>query len=315
VIAYDLLQGPVGLDGARLAATAFTRASGRTIPAYAYNLMRGLSIVGPPMVDPTTGQPTTFAFPGDPLVQTGWLDELPGERGFLLSSGPIRMVPGQVQEIALAIIIGRDFDRWSSYELMRENDVIVQTAFDDGLGNPTAATVSVASVSANANRVRVVWSIAGAIREPVTIEREDGRGWSALGIVLPDGDGRVDYEDRSVEAGRRYGYRLTSAASGLLGGETWVDVPLEAAFALEGLRPNPTHDDVWMSFSLSSEAPCSIEVWDIVGRRVSMRELQGLGPGRHVQRVHDGRRLPAGLYVVRLVQGSSSRTARLVVTR
>jgi hypothetical protein len=62
--------------------------------------------------------------------------------------------------------------------------------------------------------------------------------------------------------------------------------------------------------------PCSIrrdratlEVFDVAGRLLEQREVGGLGAGRHVLSVGGGRRMPAGLYLIRLNSGSRSLTA------
>ena len=49
------------------------------------------------------------------------------------------------------------------------------------------------------------------------------------------------------------------------------------------------------------------------GRRVAFREVGVLGPGRHV--VNLAQRLPAGVYVVRLLQDGRSLSARASVVR
>lgn len=74
-------------------------------PASATEAVRaldGLSYDGAPMVDPTTGQPSRFAFPADPFGQTGWLDGRDEDGVFvgadvrqLLAAGPVALGAGE----------------------------------------------------------------------------------------------------------------------------------------------------------------------------------------------------------------------------
>jgi hypothetical protein len=68
------------------------------------NMLRGLSVHGDQMVDSTTGLPTSFAFTGDPVAQTGWLDASLDIRS-LMSSGPFTLAPGESTSLILAFVI------------------------------------------------------------------------------------------------------------------------------------------------------------------------------------------------------------------
>lgn len=72
-----------------------------------YNLMRGLNSDGTPVIDPTTGLPSLYYAPGDPVAGTGWLDSkrpivaccsrgAPARlrRGSRWTSGPRSSLPG-----------------------------------------------------------------------------------------------------------------------------------------------------------------------------------------------------------------------------
>ena len=134
-VGFDVLRGPTDGFGAPLdpPMTAFDKFVNGTDPASAdetYFCMQGLNAVGDPIVDPTTGQPTTFSLPGDPVVGTGWLDANPADRRLMLSSGPFSMAPGDEQTITLAIVVGQAEDRFGSIALMRYYEDQVQAYFD-----------------------------------------------------------------------------------------------------------------------------------------------------------------------------------------
>ena len=70
-----------------------------------------------------------------------------------------------------------------------------------------------------------------------------------------------------------------------------------------------------MAFSLASGAPATLELFDIAGRRVLSRAVGALGAGDHVVGLGGDRHLPAGVYLLRLSQGTRSVSRRALVTR
>ena len=79
------------------------------------------------------------------------------------------------------------------------------------------------------------------------------------------------------------------------------------AFALEGIRPNPTSGlELAVHFVLAPGVAASLELVDVAGRRIVAREVGSLGEGRHTLNLGAGRHLAPGLYLVRLRQGVRS---------
>jgi hypothetical protein len=120
-VGIQLLRGPTGPSG-MLPMTAFSRYIGGVDPTSAtqtYNLMSGLAPDGTPRIDPTTGLATRYMHPGDPVSGTGWLDANPADRRFMVSSGPFYMMPGDSQDIVVAIIVGAGTDPISSVNRLR----------------------------------------------------------------------------------------------------------------------------------------------------------------------------------------------------
>jgi hypothetical protein len=134
-LGFDMLQGPFSLAlGTRLAPTAFIGFPNGAGPADSletFHELQGLQNDGFPILDPLSN-PTRYMFSGDPVAGEGWLDSSPSDRRMVLSAGPFTMGPTHVQEIVLAIIVGRGADRLSSVVRLRDLDQIVQTAFDTG---------------------------------------------------------------------------------------------------------------------------------------------------------------------------------------
>jgi len=176
----------------------------------------------------------------------------------------------------------------------------------------TPAQVSLVSTEAGPNRVRLTW-FAAHISAAMVQRRTEDTDWISLHDVLADGTGELRFEDRDVSPGVRYGYRL--GVRGEFLGETWVDVPRVAEFALAGQRPLPSATGLLVTFSLPDATPTRLEVFDVAGRVVVSREVGALGAGNHELDMAQGRVLPSGAYVIRLSRGSESRTARAIVVR
>ena len=97
-------------------------------------------------------------------------------------------------------------------------------------------------------------------------------------------------------------------------GTTGVGGERPVAFALEGVRPNPTSGSgLNVALVLPTGAAARLELLDVSGRRVVAREVGSLGVGRHTVNLAEGRRVAPGLYWVRLTQGANQRTTRVAV--
>lgn len=212
---------------------------------------------------------------------------------------------------------------------MFANGTAVWPAWSDGrMGTPdiftvrldlgvTATDVALVSADATADRVSLVWYESGD-RLPATVYRRlAGGDWSELATIDPDGMGYVRYEDRSIVPGASYEYRLGIMENGMprYVGEVAVSVPLAARFALGGVHPNPTARELQVSFSLPDATPATLTLVDISGRLVRNREVGSLGAGPHVVDLGAGDRLPAGIYMVRLMRAGQALTTRVSVIR
>jgi hypothetical protein len=138
-------------------------------------------------------------------------------------------------------------------------------------------------------------------------------------IAVPPDTGYVDV------AGAVFYYKLTavdvhgneSDFVALLPSDA-VDAPSDAslAFALEGVRPNPSYGDrLSVAFTLPTVATARLELLDVSGRRLVEREVGSLGAGPHAVDIGQGQHLAPGLYLVRLTQGANKRTTRVAVLR
>ena len=181
----------------------------------------------------------------------------------------------------------------------------------------TAVLASLVSAEARDGVVSLAWELSNGGVATASVERRTlNEAWQAIGTANVQERGRLAYEDRSASPGTRYAYRLRydDAGQPRTSAEAWVNVPALAQLSLAGLRPNPaTGANLQVAFTLPSSAPARLELLDIAGRRIAGREVGSLGAGSHVEPLEAGARVPAGLYWLRLTQGSRALVVRAVV--
>jgi len=105
---------------------------------------------------------------------------------------------------------------------------------------------------------------------------------------------------------------------GVLGGVAPLGVPtaVPIALALEPVGPNPRHGaTMFVRFALADASAASIELLDVAGRRIAIRDVGRLGAGRHVVALEEARDMAPGVYLLRLRQGADMRFARVVSLR
>ncbi len=91
------------------------------------------------------------------------------------------------------------------------------------------------------------------------------------------------------------------------------------ALAFDGVSPNPVTSGSLVHFGVPEEARVTVEVFDLVGRRVSTLADGTFPAGRHAVRwagtLGDGHRAAAGVYVVRFSALGRTLTRTAVVVR
>lgn len=182
---------------------------------------------------------------------------------------------------------------------------------------PTPVQISLVSAEVSADHVTLRWYSGEAGLVASVERRTEGGDWTAIGSLAPGGDGMLVFEDRDVVAGGRYDYRLAIATGTGIEhlGETRVDVPTQAELAFLGTRPSPGDGRFVLSFSVATREPARIEVLDVAGRRMLVRDLTGLAPGGHALALDESARFPAGIYLVRISQGARRVTGKAAIIR
>lgn len=181
---------------------------------------------------------------------------------------------------------------------------------------PVGTLVALQELVATARSIRLTWVSAANPGLPATVYRREGEaGWQAVASVFADGSGRLVYEDRDVERGVRYGYRLgiVDGDGEVFMGEAWATAE-DPAFAPAGLTPNPARGaDLSLRFGLAAAERVRVDVLDIAGRRVASYDFGRLEPGPHALALGGSARLAAGVYLVRFHHGDSVQTLRGVI--
>jgi hypothetical protein len=216
-LGFDFFQGPIadpdsidndadGLidePGERLKMTSFVKYTngapvGRRDPENVeevYNYMTGFWQDGSAIIDPSTGRATKFIHSGDPVTRKGDLDFSPGDRRFLMSSGPFTLPkwvdtnsdglaqvnePG-VQEIVGVKIAAPSKKPSSSIKALRFFDSFAQSAFDKNfdLINAPSPTVEVRRFD---QEIVLTW-----LATKDTVENFQDRGYKFQGYTVYQG--------------------------------------------------------------------------------------------------------------------------------
>jgi Tol biopolymer transport system component len=110
------------------------------------------------------------------------------------------------------------------------------------------------------------------------------------------------------------------------GRDTPVDVSdtddgpsIPSAFSLYQNYPNPFNASTVISYETRSVAPVTLEIFNILGQRVSVRDQEVVEPGRHSfawdGTDQSGTPVPSGLYLYRVTAGGAQQTRKMVLLK
>jgi hypothetical protein len=176
------------------------------------------------------------------------------------------------------------------------------------------STIRFVSATTADDGVTLEWSQSTATPTTYEIDRRSGsQPWAGIATANSSPDGSIVYEDRTASPGARYDYRLALVGQGggvQYFGETSVLVP-GVDLELGRPSPNPSVGILSLSFALPTAAPATLELIDIQGRRILVREVGAMGAGHHQLSVGSSGGLRAGVYFARLTQGGQARTTKV----
>ena len=351
-VGFDFFRGPIvpsGTPGVNdtLGMTSFNKYINGTDPrSYleTYNYMLGHNPDGSDVIDPTTGLPTKFQVPGDPVTGTGWLDSSPGDRRMNLSTGPFRMEPGDIQEITMAIIVGQGTDRLSSISDLRNKDDVAQVVFDLNFNlSPPPPTPEV-TLDLEPNVVNL------KNNAPWVIAYLEPTGFDALDINLsslrlagsvqaaPKFATLADHNlngvpDLMVRFSRpalvpllALGMNSLEVTGSLVTGETFACTDQLRVIDPGGgneaasVVPNPFNPSGMLSFRTVNPGRVRVTMFDLQGRLVrTLMETRHLPAGEHEVRIDGagerGGVLPSGVYFYRVDSPDGTITGRFAILK
>ena len=149
--------------------------------------------------------------------------------------------------------------------------------------------------------------------------RWTGSTWAALDPARPTGGFRLAFAARSLYLSGGF------ETAGGIGSPGLAEFDLDAIVAAEpvatasrpggiAVAPNPSRASTALTFRLDAPGPVRLTLVDALGRAVAVLADGERAAGEHTVRV-DTSRLPAGVYVARLVAGGVVRTQQLTVVR
>jgi len=94
-----------------------------------YRRLSGRDNDGQAMIDSTTGNPTYWGLSGDPINQTGWIDEEPQDRFMMISTGPFDLEPNESNSMTIAVIAVTDSNYFGTIPKLKERSAEVHTFF------------------------------------------------------------------------------------------------------------------------------------------------------------------------------------------
>jgi hypothetical protein len=164
----------------------------------------------------------------------------------------------------------------------------------------------------------ILWRVRRGLRDSLEVERRlAGAQWLLLLRVAPDDSGKVVVDDRSAPQGARIEYRIAVSIEGakLYSETVALDIPLAPiALGLNWARAEASRGIIHVSLSLPAGPAATLQLMDVAGRRLAAQVLGDLEPGEH-ELSFAVPRLPAGVYFVRVTQGSQSRVGKTLVLR
>ena len=93
------------------------------------------------------------------------------------------------------------------------------------------------------------------------------------------------------------------------------ELELPGGLSMRIVSETPSRGHLAVSFSLMGSSPARLELLDVTGRRIFIREVGDFGFGSHSMDVVPDRTLAPGIYLMRLSQQSQVRLAKVVIVR
>ncbi|MHB1687031.1 MAG: hypothetical protein ACYCVH_06640 [Ignavibacteriaceae bacterium] len=171
-----------------------------------YNFFNGnYGVSGLPFINPINNQPTKFAFSGDPVAGTGWLDGValpPGDRRQGMASGPFTMAPNDTQQVVVAEMVAGaipSVNYLQAITLLKVYDRVAQAAYNNFFVVAKAPPAPVVTKIQLNNKVVLDWgenpatvkaTETSVVKDPVFYGNYNFEGYNVY--QLPSKDASID---------------------------------------------------------------------------------------------------------------------------
>jgi len=191
------------------------------------------------------------------------------------------------------------------------SDIYAQRISTDA---PTATLLSGLTASVKDRSVVIHWHVdQNPPAEMGVWRKEDGQDvWNWIGSALVGSGGAYSFVDSNVPAGG-HAYRVAVAGESGPAAETWVNVPTPTMLGIRVPGANPAIDQIRFEASFSPGVPGRVECMDLSGRVRWAQSIQA-GAGTQTFQIRSNG-WPAGVYWVRAIQGSETRSVRVSLLR
>ncbi len=186
---------------------------------YFYNRLQCLNYFGAAAIDPVTNRPATWAFSGDPIAGTGWLDNAlpPRDRRMMVSAGPVTVAAGDTIWLTAAVFAHRNNLRLENIAAVKRTARQLQELYRQQFEVVASATVNVQDAAPNEVDVHIVASVQS--EQPLSQARAQFHNYrQELVQAVPL------YDDGSHDDGR--------AGDGIFG-NLWTTTPIEEPLYLD----------------------------------------------------------------------------------
>ena len=164
----------------------------------------------------------------------------------------------------------------------------------------------------------LIYRLGEAAFDTLALQHVDGATFSASVPVPPEGAEVTYYFAASDASGRTEHFPLVGPAGARsftippfpVGSEAVAEAP---ELRIESVYPNPSAGGVAVRYALDAAGPVTLEVLDVLGRRVALLHEGPAPAGPH--RVRWAGTAPAGTYLVRLTTGGGQAVRRVTLLR
>ncbi|MFB3907467.1 MAG: FlgD immunoglobulin-like domain containing protein [Candidatus Eisenbacteria bacterium] len=341
-VGIALLRAPGDPDAGAYAAVDFVNGQDPSSAQASYNVFRGLTAQGEPVIDPTTGLPTRFWHAGRWDIDEGWRDDSPADKRCMLSAGPFTLEPGQTDSIRCALVIGQDDSDAASVACLKAQTRAIRSMNEKGLfpwfdrwaivsvapdpfdpGDPGAVvTASVIAPTDGFARILIRNEAGNIVR--LLLEGQIASGYHQIlwdgrdeqGLLVPAGNYRFELQGSPwpESAGTPHLDQQPFAVV-YRGGSEEAAAGDPGSLASGGTTIVPC-TGAWLARDVAARSGGNLILYDLQGRIV--REIPFTAGARGV--FWDGRsgsgggdRLPSGLYFYRIDGASAPGTRKVLL--